>query len=108
MQVQLLLYNSGFHDGPVFLSIDLQHFVEVFRHVDNDDIANGLSGQAGSDTSRENRYLEVAGHFHRGENVFMRAWNHDADGFYFVNAGIRAVEKARGFIEADFTGNSLL
>ena len=93
MQVQLLLHHAGLDDGPVFFGIHLEHSIQVFRHVDDDRFADGLPGQTGSRTARKNGNFEVAGDFHRGENVLMSAGNHDADRFDFIDTGVGAVEK---------------
>ena len=96
MKVELLLNDAGFDDSPSFFRVHLEHAVEVFRHVDDDRVADGLSGQAGSGASRKDRHLEIAGDFHRGEDVFVSAGNHDADRLDFVDAGVGAVEIAGG------------
>ena len=94
MQIQLFLNDTGFDDGPLFLGIHLEHAIEILRHVDDDRVADGLSGQAGARAARKNRHLEVSRDFHRRENVFVSARNDDADRLDFINAGVGAVHQA--------------
>ena len=93
MQVELLLYDTGFNPRPALLCINFQDVVEVFRHVDNNRIADSLTRQACPTATRQNRHFEIAGHFHRRKDIFVRAWDYDSYGLNFINAGIRAVHE---------------
>ena len=80
---------------------------EVFRHVDDDGVADGLSGQAGPAPRGRTGTLNSRATSMVAKTSSCVSGNDDADRFDFINAGIGAVQIARGFIEADFTGDSL-
>ena len=108
VQVELLLYNAGFDDCPSLLSIHLEHPVEVLRHVHDDRVAHGLSGETGTGASRQNGNFEVVRNLHCREHVFLRLGHNYADRLDFIDAGVCAVHEAGGAVKAHLARNPLL
>jgi hypothetical protein len=106
--IELFLYDARFDNGPSLFDIHVENAIQVFGHVDDNGVAHGLAGQAGSGAPRQNGYSKFSRDFHRGEHVFMRAWNDDADGFDFVDAGVGTIEESRNAVESYFPADPLL
>src|SRR5215831_7740673 len=108
MQIELLLHYTWLNDRPLLFLVHFEDAVEILRHVDDNGFTNGLPRQAGTRAARKHRNFKIARDFHRGENIFVAAWQNDADGFYFIDAGIGAVHKAGYAVETDLTANTRL
>ncbi len=87
--------------------IDVENGVEVFAAIDNDAGADRLAGQAGSAAARRDWHLRLGRDLHGGDEILDTFGNDDAERLHLVNAGIGAVQTARGGIEAHFAGQVL-
>ena len=65
MKIELFLNYAWFDDRPSFLGVHFEHAIEIFRHVDDDRVADSLSREAGSASSWQDRDLEITCDFHR-------------------------------------------
>src|SRR6516225_2468274 len=78
MQIELFLNHTGLDQGPAFFRIHLEHAIEIFRHVDDNCIAYGLTGETCSASPRQNRDFEITGHLHGCKYVLVSTGDHDA------------------------------
>ena len=70
--------------------------------VHYDGVGDGLAGEACAAASGQHGDVVAAGGFEDGYDVVGVFGQDYADGFYLVDAGVRAVEHAGHFVEADF------
>ena len=102
MKIQLFLHHAGFDNRPALFGIHLKNAVQILRHIDHNGVTDSLACEAGPRTTWKHGNFKIPCDFHRGKNIFMRPWDDNADGFYFVNAGVCAVYQSRRTVEADF------
>ena len=87
---------------PALARIDLEDAAEVFREVEDDAGADGLSGLRGAAAARRDRHAELRTRLDRRRDVRLRLRHDDAERHDLINARVGGVQRPADAIEADF------
>ena len=80
--------------------VDLDHPVEVLRHVEDDRRVAALSRQARTAAARGDRGGESSRHLHRGNDVLLVERQHDTDRRLPVVRAVGRIERTAAVVEA--------
>src|SRR5260370_309209 len=89
--------NSRASAGGIYV----ENVIQVFAAIEDDSGTDGLSGQAGSPAACNNGDVHFYGDLHGGHQVGDVPRDNHAQRLDLVDAGVGAVESARGGIEAN-------
>ena len=99
--------DAGLNAGRAADGVDVEDGVEVLAAIEDDAGADRLAGQAGAAAARRDRHVHFGGDLHGRDDVFGGFGDDDAERLDLIDAGVGAVEAARGDVEADFAGEVL-
>ena len=105
--IERVAHEARFDAGGMFLGVDVEDAPHVFGEIQDDGLADGLTGQAGAAAAREDGDIVTRRDFEGGLHVGGVARQYNADRFDLVVAGVGAVEGAGVGIEAHFAGDVL-
>jgi hypothetical protein len=98
-------HDAGLDTRDAGLRIDVEHRVDVLRHVHDDGDVAALAREAGAPAARQDRCAMPAAHVDRRHHVVAALWYDDADGDLAVVGGVGRVERAAAGVEADFAAD---
>src|SRR5262245_12421605 len=108
VSVQLILHQSRLHSTPQLFAIHFEHVAHVLGKVEDDGMADGLSGQRGAAPSRQNRDAELVGNLDYRLDIPSVARHDYTDGPDLLNRRVGGIKQAGVTIEANVAFDSLL
>ncbi|HEX3818002.1 MAG TPA: hypothetical protein VHW03_06925 [Chthoniobacterales bacterium] len=93
---------AGLDAAEPFFDVDLKHFVEVFRHVENDRGVATLARQTRATAAPGDRRAHLARDRNRGDDIGYRFRNDDADWSLSIIGAVGRVKRAAAIVESDF------
>ncbi len=99
--------DAGLDAGRAAGGVNIEDLVKVLAAIEDDAGADRLTRQARSSAARRDRHVHLGGDLHGGDDVLGGLRDDDAERLDLVDAGVGAVEAARGEVEADLAGQVL-
>ena len=99
MTVKLIQHDARLDAGAAGLGVNGHDIVEVLAAIDNDARTNGLARQAGAAAAGRDGHVHFAGDLHGDMDILDGSRDDNAQRLDSIDAGIGAVEPARGLIE---------
>src|SRR5713226_6172201 len=100
--VQLIENDPRLNPDRVPGGIDIQDLVQILAAVNDDSRADRLTGKAGAASAGSNRDVHLGRDLNCRDQVGRASGNDDSQWLDLIDAGISAIEPARGGIEPDF------
>ena len=103
---QCIADHTRFDQRRARACVDVEHAVHVLRGVDDDGDVHALAVLRSAAAAHQERHIEVAADFERGDHIVGRARQHHAKRRLTVIRGVARIERAAAGVEAHLAADA--